>query len=116
LNIFNLSAYGDKLINDVYDYWTLIVLDDNNRHSKDMNITWQTLNQRFRLLHIRGCALISHGAYYGGEGHNHQEVTCMASAGLHVSTWIVESAYHEKCMSASRKEKTYRTNTFIFPQ
>ncbi|ORE04975.1 hypothetical protein BCV72DRAFT_250883 [Rhizopus microsporus var. microsporus] len=78
-----VTAYGDKLINDVYDYWTLIVLDDDNRHSRDMNITWQTLNQRFRLLHIRGCALISHGAYYEGEGHNHQEVTCMASAGLH---------------------------------
>ncbi|CAO3693565.1 unnamed protein product [Rhizopus microsporus] len=95
-----VTAYGDKLVNDVYDYWTLIVLDDDNRHSKDMNITWQTLNQRFRLLHIRGCALISHGAYYEGGGHNHQEVTCMASAGLHVSTWIVESAYHEKLESA----------------
>lgn len=42
--------------------------------------------------------LISHNAYFTtAAGENHQEVTCMSSAGTHLSPWIVESAYHEKC-------------------
>ncbi|KAG1444061.1 hypothetical protein G6F56_010446 [Rhizopus delemar] len=41
--------------------------------------------------------MISHEAYYNAPGeHQHQEVTCMVSAGIHISTWSVESAYHEK--------------------
>ena len=94
------SAYGDRLTSDIQDYWSLVLLDDKHEHSKDMNVTWKALDQQFRLFHIRGCALISHDAYYDSPGgHGHQEVTCMVSAGKHVSTWTIESAYHEKCTS-----------------
>ncbi|KAI9272550.1 MIR motif-containing protein, partial [Sporodiniella umbellata] len=71
-----VTAYGDKLTRDVQDYWSLVLLDDNNKHVKDKNVTWRTLDQSFRLLHIRGCALISHDTYFTTE-HQHQEVTCM---------------------------------------
>jgi dolichyl-phosphate-mannose-protein mannosyltransferase len=92
------SAYGDRLIQDVHDYWTVKILTDENTPNRDNNITWQALNQRFRLQHIRGCLLISHNVFYTPpEGENHQEVTCMASAGTHISPWIVESSYHQQC-------------------
>ncbi|KAG1641980.1 hypothetical protein G6F44_005295 [Rhizopus delemar] len=92
-----VTAYGDRLTSDIQDYWSLVLLDDKHEHSKDMNMTWKALDQQFRLFHIRGCALISHDAYYDSPGgHGHQEVTCMVSAGKHVSTWTIESAYHEK--------------------
>ncbi|KAI8637207.1 Dolichyl-phosphate-mannose-protein mannosyltransferase-domain-containing protein [Parasitella parasitica] len=92
-----VTAYGDRLIQDSHDYWTLKVLDDNNFGDKNKDITWKPLNQRFRLIHVRGCALISHNTYFAPpNGENHQEVTCMAGAASHVSSWIVESSYHEQ--------------------
>ncbi|EIE81440.1 hypothetical protein RO3G_06145 [Rhizopus delemar RA 99-880] len=76
-----VTAYGDRLTSDIQDYWSLVLLDDKHEHSKDMNMTWKALDQQFRLFHIRGCALISHDAYYDSPGgHGHQEVTCMVSA------------------------------------
>lgn len=91
------SAYGDRLIQDNQDYWTLVILDDDNTPIKNRSVAWKPLTQKFRLQHIRGCYLISHNAYYATEaGENHQEVTCMSSAGTHLSPWIIESAYHEK--------------------
>jgi dolichyl-phosphate-mannose--protein O-mannosyl transferase len=92
------SAYGDRLIQDPQDNWILKILTDDNTTNRDKNETWKALNQRFRLQHIRGCILISHNVFYTPPaGENHQEVTCMASAGTHISPWIVESAYHEHC-------------------
>ncbi|KAG2193755.1 hypothetical protein INT47_005036, partial [Mucor saturninus] len=92
-----VTAYGDRYIQDSHDFWTLNILTDENRPSKDTTLTWKSLNQRFRLVHARGCVLISHHAYYGPPtGENHQEVTCMASAGTHISPWIVESSYHDQ--------------------
>lgn len=61
-------------------------------------MTWKALNQHFRLQHVRGCVLISHTVYYAPpEGENHQEVTCMAGAGTHISGFTVESSYHTQC-------------------
>ncbi|KAK4514369.1 uncharacterized protein ATC70_001962 [Mucor velutinosus] len=92
-----VTAYGDRLIQDSHDYWTLRVLDDDGLHEKNKNITWKSLNQKFRLTHVRGCALISHNSYYPPpNGENHQEVTCMVGAAAHVSSWIVESSYHDQ--------------------
>lgn len=86
------------MINDAHDYWSVKILNDDNLPEKSKNITWRSLNQRFRLIHIRGCVLISHNSYYAPpNGENHQEVTCMAGAAAHVSPWIVESSYHEQC-------------------
>ncbi|GAA5803485.1 hypothetical protein HPULCUR_008967 [Helicostylum pulchrum] len=90
-----VTAYGDKFIEDSHDFWTLKLLTDENTPSKDENLTWKPLTQKFRLQHIRGCVLISHTAYYAPPvGQNHQEVTCMAGAGTHISGWFVESSYH----------------------
>ncbi|CEP12652.1 hypothetical protein [Parasitella parasitica] len=92
-----VTAYGDRLIQDSHDYWTLRIIGDDNLAEKNKNVTWKALNQRFRLTHVRGCALISHNAYFAPpNGENHQEVTCMAGAASHVSSWIVESSYHEQ--------------------
>lgn len=85
------------MISDSHDYWNLHILNDEGKSEKNTNVTWKSLNQKFRLQHIRGCNLISHESYYAPpEGENHQEVTCMASAGTHISKWIVESSYHEQ--------------------
>ncbi|KAI7902951.1 Dolichyl-phosphate-mannose-protein mannosyltransferase-domain-containing protein [Cokeromyces recurvatus] len=86
-----VTAYGDKLIEDINDYWTLKVLTEENTPSKDTTLSWKSLNQRFRLEHARRCTLISHPVY---QEDQQQEVTCMLSAGTHVSSWIVESSYH----------------------
>ncbi|KAI9485451.1 MAG: Dolichyl-phosphate-mannose-protein mannosyltransferase-domain-containing protein [Benjaminiella poitrasii] len=88
-----VTAYGDRFIEDTNDYWTLKILTDQNVPLKDKTVTWKALDQRFRLQHWRGCMLISHPIYQDDE---QQEVTCMASAGTHVSPWVVDSAYHSK--------------------
>jgi dolichyl-phosphate-mannose--protein O-mannosyl transferase len=76
----------------------VLILNDKNQPSKDTAITWKSVNQKFRLQHVRGCVLISHEAYYAPPaGENNQEVTCMGSAGMHLSPWVVESSYHEQC-------------------
>ncbi|KAI8066306.1 Dolichyl-phosphate-mannose-protein mannosyltransferase-domain-containing protein [Gilbertella persicaria] len=91
-----VTAYGDRLIQDPHDYWILHILDEEGYPSKDKNLTWKPLEQRFRLQHIRGCVLISHNVHYAPPtGENHQEVTCMISANPKLSNWIVESSFHE---------------------
>lgn len=85
-----------------------MLLTDENIPSKDRDLTWKSINQKFRLQHVRGCVLISHETYYAPPaGENHQEVTCMASAGTHISPWVAESSYHEKCKSLSSNSLHY---------
>ena len=92
------SAYGDRYIIDHNDFWVVHILDEQGYPSLDKTIEWKPIEQRFRLQHIRGCALISHYVHYAPpEGENHQEVTCMASASPKISNWIVESAFHDQC-------------------
>lgn len=94
------SAYGDKYVLDSHDYWTVQIIEDNPLlPSKNENITWKALGQKFRLMHVRGCVLVSRNVFHPPE--NQQEVSCMAGAASHVFTWTVESAYHEKCKASS---------------
>lgn len=103
------------MIQDVHDYWTVRILTEENTINRDQNVTWDALNQRFRLQHIRGCYLISHNVFYAPpEGENHQEVTCMASAATHVSPWIIESAYHEHCKYIVLYVQVARETNFFF--
>lgn len=45
-------------------------------------------------MHVRGCHLVSRNIFHPPE--NQQEVTCFVSAASHISTWTVESAFHEQ--------------------
>ncbi|KAI8993132.1 Dolichyl-phosphate-mannose-protein mannosyltransferase-domain-containing protein [Pilobolus umbonatus] len=92
-----VTAYGDKLLNfDNNDNWSLQLLDENNLVNKNENNTWKSVNQKFRLVHNRGCHLMSQQVFYTPpEGHNHQEVSCLGSAAIHASSWIVETSYHK---------------------
>ncbi|KAI8390106.1 hypothetical protein BD560DRAFT_1232 [Blakeslea trispora] len=92
-----VTAYGDRYIVDHNDFWVVHLIDEQGYPSLDKTIEWKPLEQKFRLQHIRGCALISHYVHYPPpEGENHQEVTCMASASPKISNWVVESAFHDQ--------------------
>ncbi|ORY96126.1 hypothetical protein BCR43DRAFT_547064 [Syncephalastrum racemosum] len=96
-----VTAYGDYLIQDPHDHWWVrTVMPDGKIDTHNFDVL-QALKTKFRLLHTRGCYLLSHNAIIPGENINQQEVTCMTSAKKTLSTWTVESVYHEQLDGAN---------------
>lgn len=85
------------MIQDPHDHWWVRTVMPDGKIDTDNFDILQATKTKFRLLHTRGCYLLSHNAIVPGENINQQEVTCMTSAKMALSTWTVESAYHEHC-------------------
>lgn len=94
------SAYGDPYITDPHDYWWIQTVFDDDIHRGKDKTPIQAINTRFRLLHVRGCHLMSHKVSLPENQDGappQQEVSCFAPAKKEVSTFLIESAYHEQC-------------------
>jgi dolichyl-phosphate-mannose--protein O-mannosyl transferase len=102
LYLFIFRAYGDKFIVDNNDVWILNILTDDGQILQDKSVIFQPLVHNFRLIHSRGCALVSIEAYL--PENKQQEVACMNSAAKHVYSWTVETAMHQK---GNPTHKTY---------
>ncbi|KAF7726244.1 hypothetical protein EC973_008954 [Apophysomyces ossiformis] len=90
-----VTAYGDRYIEDPHDFWWLRVANEDGKLDPEDRSPLQALNSRIRLLHVRGCYLMSHNMPLPPPGELQQEVTCMTAAKASLSTWVIESAFHE---------------------
>ncbi|KAI8146733.1 hypothetical protein BJV82DRAFT_395608 [Fennellomyces sp. T-0311] len=89
-----VSAYGDPFISDANDYWWVQMLRDDDTFDGKDKTPLKAIKSRFRLLHKRGCHLLSHNVKLPNDEKPQQEVTCMTSAKKEMSSWVIESAYH----------------------
>ncbi|KAI7867434.1 hypothetical protein BDF14DRAFT_688193 [Spinellus fusiger] len=90
-----VSAYGDPYLHDGNDIWWARVLNDENKVDPNDTTPITALTTRLRFLHSRGCYLMSHNVPLPEPALEQQEIACMVSANKELSTFIIESAYHE---------------------
>ncbi|KAI8365396.1 uncharacterized protein BYT42DRAFT_649292 [Radiomyces spectabilis] len=98
-----VTAYGDQYIDDPNDIWFVQVIGEpveSNPERKPRYV--QPIKDRLKLVHIRGCSLISHHVTLSEQTFAQQEVTCMQQATTEISSWIIESAHHDM-LRASKK-------------
>ncbi|KAF9960122.1 hypothetical protein BGZ65_012714 [Modicella reniformis] len=91
-NHFEVSGYGyEGFPGDSNDEWRLEIVEHDGKDSQSGE-TLHTLRSKFKLVHANmNCDLFSHKVKLPKWGFEQQEVTCMRSAVLAKTTWIVES-------------------------
>ncbi|KAG0204711.1 hypothetical protein BGX28_003416 [Mortierella sp. GBA30] len=91
-NHFEVSGYGSEgFAGDSNDEWRLEIVDHEGKDNKAEG-QLHTLRSVFKLVHVNmACDLFSHKVKLPAWGFEQQEVTCMRSAVLAKSTWMVES-------------------------
>ncbi|KAG0167594.1 hypothetical protein DFQ30_005875 [Apophysomyces sp. BC1015] len=90
-----VTAYGDRYIDDPHDFWWVRAVDEDGRLDPEDTTPLKALTSRIRFLHVRGCYLMSHNMPLPPPGESQQEVTCMTQAKASLSTWAIESTFHE---------------------
>ncbi|KAF9557834.1 hypothetical protein EC968_007416 [Mortierella alpina] len=91
-NHFEVSGYGgDGFAGDANDEWRVEIVEFEGKNKKAGD-QLHTLRSKFKLVHVNmACDLFSHKVKLPKWGFEQQEVTCMRSAVLAKSTWIIES-------------------------
>ncbi|CAO3571689.1 unnamed protein product [Mortierella alpina] len=91
-NHFEVSGYGsDGFAGDANDEWRVEIVEYEGKDRKAGD-QLHTLRSKFKLVHVNmACDLFSHKVKLPKWGFEQQEVTCMRSAVLAKSTWIIES-------------------------
>ncbi|KAF9949516.1 hypothetical protein BGZ72_008706 [Mortierella alpina] len=91
-NHFEVSGYGGEgFAGDANDEWRVEIVDFDGKNKKAGD-QLHTLRSKFKLVHVNmACDLFSHKVKLPKWGFEQQEVTCMRSAVLAKSTWIIES-------------------------
>ncbi|KAG0043775.1 hypothetical protein BGZ83_011051 [Gryganskiella cystojenkinii] len=103
-NHFEVSGYGEKdFAGDANDEWRVEIVDFDGRDKKAGELM-HTLRSKFKLVHQNmACDLFSHSVKLPKWGFEQQEVTCMRSAVLAKTTWMIESnAYDAYPVNAPR--------------
>ncbi|KAL0075880.1 glycosyltransferase family 39 protein [Phycomyces blakesleeanus] len=90
-----VTAYGDRHLRDNNDSWWARVLNKDDKIDPSDKTPIKALSSRLRLLHSRGCYLMSHNIALPAPALNQQEVSCMSSASKALSTFVIEAVYHE---------------------
>ncbi|KAF9094891.1 hypothetical protein BGX27_001362 [Mortierella sp. AM989] len=96
-NHFEVSAYGDPgFAGDANDEWRVEIVDFDGKN-KAAGESLHTLRSKFKLVHANmACDLFSHKVKLPKWGFEQQEVTCMRSAVLSKTTWMIESNTYNK--------------------
>ncbi|KAG0266367.1 hypothetical protein BG011_002487 [Mortierella polycephala] len=91
-NNFEVSGYGaEGFTGDSNDEWKFEIVDYDGK-DKNAGENMHTLRSKFKLAHANmACDLFSHKVKLPKWGFDQQEVTCMRSAVLAKTTWMVES-------------------------
>ncbi|KAF9937285.1 hypothetical protein BGZ67_001418 [Mortierella alpina] len=91
-NHFEVSGYGgDGFAGDANDEWRVEIVEFEGKNKKAGD-QLHTLRSKFKLVHVNmACDLFSHKVKLPKWGFEQQEVTCMRSAVLAKSTWVIES-------------------------
>jgi len=101
-NHFEVSSYGyEGFPGDVNDEWRVEIVDQEGKdpQSKEM---LHTLQSKFKLVHTQmNCDLFSHKVKLPKWAFEQQEVTCMRSAVVAKTTWVIESNTHSLCTLAT---------------
>ncbi|KAF9319895.1 Protein O-mannosyl-transferase 1 [Linnemannia elongata] len=92
-NHFEVSGYGYAgFPGDANDEWRVEIVEGKDEESGKY---LHTLNTQFKLVHTNmNCDLFSHKVKLPKWAFEQQEVTCMRSAVLAKTTWVVESNSH----------------------
>ncbi|KAG0246102.1 hypothetical protein BGX31_004523 [Mortierella sp. GBA43] len=94
-NHFEVSGYGfPGFAGDANDEWRLEIVEYDGKDPQAGEML-HTLRSKFKLVHIRmSCDLFSHKVKLPKWAFEQQEVTCMRSAVVSKTTWIIESNTH----------------------
>lgn len=97
-NNFEVSGYGaEGFAGDSNDEWKFEIVDYDGKDKK-AGENMHTLRSKFKLAHANmACNLFSHKVKLPKWGFDQQEVTCMRSAVLAKTTWMVESNSYNAC-------------------
>ncbi len=97
-NHFEVSGYGGEgFAGDANDEWRVEIVEFEGKNKKAGD-QLHTLRSKFKLVHVNmACDLFSHKVKLPKWGFEQQEVTCMRSAVLAKSTWIIESNAYNAC-------------------
>ena len=97
-NHFEVSGYGYAgFAGDANDEWRVEIVEGKDEESGKY---LHTLNTQFKLVHTNmNCDLFSHKVKLPKWAFEQQEVTCMRSAVLAKTTWVIESNSHANCKS-----------------
>ncbi|KAF9909488.1 hypothetical protein EC991_008470 [Linnemannia zychae] len=92
-NHFEVSGYGYKdFPGDANDEWRVEIVEGRDEESGKF---LHTLNTQFKLVHTNmNCDLFSHKVKLPKWAFEQQEVTCMRSAVVAKTTWVIESNAH----------------------
>ncbi|KAG0340686.1 hypothetical protein BG004_006307 [Podila humilis] len=95
-NHFEVSGYGYKGFGgDSNDEWRLEIVESDASDPEGAT-SLHTLRSKFKLVHTNmNCDLFSHAVKLPKWGFEQQEVTCMRSAVVAKTTWMIESNSHE---------------------
>jgi len=97
-NHFEVSGYGYKgFEGDANDEWRVEIVDRDGS-DPEASKSLHTLRSKFKLVHINmNCDLFSHKVKLPKWAFEQQEVTCMRSAVVGKTTWMIESNHHDSC-------------------
>ncbi|GJJ68654.1 dolichyl-phosphate-mannose-protein mannosyltransferase [Entomortierella parvispora] len=95
-NHFEVSGYGYKdFEGDANDEWRVEIVDRDGS-DPEASTSLHTLRSKFKLVHINmNCDLFSHKVKLPKWGFEQQEVTCMRSAVVGKTIWMIESNHHD---------------------
>ncbi|KAG0045646.1 hypothetical protein BGZ83_009120 [Gryganskiella cystojenkinii] len=93
---FEVSGYGYKgFEGDANDEWRIEIVDRDGT-DPESSTSLQTLRSKFKLVHVnQNCDLFSHKVKLPKWAFEQQEVTCMRSAVVAKTTWMIESNSHD---------------------
>ncbi|KAF9174593.1 hypothetical protein BGX21_006708 [Mortierella sp. AD011] len=96
-NHFEVSAYGEVgFAGDANDEWRVEIVDYEGK-DKAAGRSLHTLRSKFKLVHPNmACDLFSHKVKLPKWGFEQQEVTCMRSAVVSKTTWMIETNTYDK--------------------
>ncbi|KAI1302081.1 hypothetical protein EDD11_005752 [Mortierella claussenii] len=95
-NHFEVSGYGYKdFPGDANDEWRVEIVDHEGSDNESGEVL-HTLRSKFKLVHNNmNCDLFSHKVKLPKYAFEQQEVTCMRSAVVAKTTWMIESNSYE---------------------
>ncbi|KAF9104382.1 hypothetical protein BGX29_001976 [Mortierella sp. GBA35] len=110
-NHFEVSGYGYKdFPGDANDEWRVVIVEGNDDVSTK---SLHTLHSKFKLVHVNmNCDLFSHKVKLPKWAFEQQEVTCMRSAVVGKTTWVIESNQHNN-YSADAPKVNYKKPGFL---
>ncbi|KAG0305352.1 hypothetical protein BGZ98_004259 [Dissophora globulifera] len=93
---FEVSAYGyDGFAGDSNDEWRVEIVDHDGSDAASGEML-HTLRSKFKLVHANmNCDLFSHKVKLPKWAFEQQEVTCMRSAVVAKTTWVIESNHYD---------------------